>query len=81
MRLLITNGYLIDPSQGVNTGRNLLVEDGRVAGLLDRSETVPEGAEVLDATGFASTLAGDATGLASAFAAAGVAAMAARTPI
>src|SRR3712207_3413980 len=52
MRLLIANGYLIDPSQGVNTGRNLLIEDGRVAALLDRNEGVPEGAEVLDATGF-----------------------------
>jgi dihydroorotase len=51
MRLLIANGYLIDPSQGQNSGRNLLIEDGRVAGLLDRSEGVPEGAEVLDVTG------------------------------
>ena len=51
MRLLIANGYLIDPTQGVNTGKNLLVEDGRVAGLLNRDEPVPEGAEVLDATG------------------------------
>lgn len=52
MRLLIANGYLIDPTQGVNTGRSLLIEDGRVAGLLDRNEGVPEGTEVLDATGF-----------------------------
>src|ERR687886_62512 len=51
MRLLIANGYLIDPSQGLNSGHNLLIEDGRVAGLLERSEGVPEGAEVLDATG------------------------------
>ncbi|MDT5122674.1 MAG: dihydroorotase [Acidobacteriota bacterium] len=51
MKLLIANGYLVDPSQGQNSGKNLLVEDGRVAGLLDRSEGVPEGAEVLDATG------------------------------
>jgi dihydroorotase len=51
MRLLIANGYLVDPSQGQNSGKNLLIEDGRVAGLLDRSEGVPEGAEVLDATG------------------------------
>jgi dihydroorotase len=51
MRLLITNGYLIDPSQGLNSGNNLLIEDGRIIGLLDRSEGVPEGAEVLDATG------------------------------
>src|SRR5947199_2248116 len=51
MRLLIANGYLVDPSQGQNSGKNLLIEDGRVAGLLDRGEGVPEGAEVLDATG------------------------------
>src|SRR5436305_981248 len=51
MRLLIANGYMIDPSQGLNTGKNLLIEDGRVAGLLDRSEDAPEGAQVLDATG------------------------------
>jgi dihydroorotase len=51
MRLLIANGYLVDPSQGQNSGKNLLIEDGRVAGLLDRSEGVPEGASVLDATG------------------------------
>ncbi|HEX8844199.1 MAG TPA: dihydroorotase [Pyrinomonadaceae bacterium] len=51
MRLLITNGYLIDPTQGQNSGKNLLIEDGRVAGLLNRHDSVPEGAEVLDATG------------------------------
>ncbi|MGB7925990.1 MAG: dihydroorotase [Pyrinomonadaceae bacterium] len=51
MRLLIANGYLIDPSQGLNSGHDLLIEDGRVAGLVDRSAGVPEGAEVLDATG------------------------------
>jgi dihydroorotase len=51
MRLLIANGYVIDPSQGQNSGHNVLIEDGRVAGFLARSEKVPEGAEVLDATG------------------------------
>src|SRR5215210_2876655 len=51
MRLLIANGYLIDPTQGINTGKSLLIEDGRVVGLLGHSENVPEGAEVLDATG------------------------------
>src|SRR5947209_5085474 len=51
MKLLIANGYLVDPSQGQNSGKNLLIEDGRVAGLLDRSQGVPEGAEFLDATG------------------------------
>ncbi|MCU1268528.1 MAG: pyrC [Acidobacteria bacterium] len=51
MKLLIINGYVIDPSQGVNTGRNLLIEDGRLAGLFDVSEPAPADAEVLDATG------------------------------
>src|SRR5918993_1945603 len=51
MRLLIANGYVIDPTQGVNGGRDLFVEDGRVAALLGRGESRPEGAEVFDATG------------------------------
>jgi dihydroorotase len=51
MKLLIANGYLIDPAQQVNAGKNLLIEDGRVVGLVDRSESVPEGCELLDATG------------------------------
>ncbi|MCA1628985.1 MAG: dihydroorotase [Acidobacteria bacterium] len=51
MRLLIANGYLIDPTQGVNGGKDLFIEDGRVAGLLARGEGVPESAEVFDATG------------------------------
>ncbi len=51
MRLLVANGYVIDPTEGQNSGQNLLIEDGRVAGLLKRSDPVPEGAEVLDATG------------------------------
>ena len=51
MKLLIANGHLIDPTQGLNSGKNLLIEDGRVAGLLSPGEAVPEGAEVFDATG------------------------------
>ncbi|HEX3560129.1 MAG TPA: dihydroorotase [Pyrinomonadaceae bacterium] len=51
MRLLIANGYVIDPTQGVNAGVDLYIEDGRVAALLGRGEPRPEGAEVFDATG------------------------------
>ena len=51
MKLLITNGYLVDPSQKQNGGRNLLLEDGRVAGVLRDGDGVPEGAEVFDAAG------------------------------
>ena len=51
MRLLIHNGYVIDPSQGINTGKNVLLENGRVVGFSSHSDTIPEGAEVFDATG------------------------------
>src|SRR5690349_7334485 len=52
MKLLIANGYIIDPAQQVNAGgRSLLIEDGRIVDLLDRGEPVPEHAHVIDATG------------------------------
>jgi len=51
MRLLIQNGYIIDPSQGINAGKSLLLEDGRVIGLSSHSDPVPEGIEIFDATG------------------------------
>lgn len=51
MKLLIANGYVIDPAQQVNAGKNLLIEDDRVVGLLDRSEPMPEDAQLFDATG------------------------------
>jgi dihydroorotase len=51
MRLLIANGYVIDPTEGVNGGKDILIEDGRVAALLRSGEAAPEGAEVFDATG------------------------------
>jgi dihydroorotase len=51
MRLLIKNGYIIDPAQGTNTGKSLFIEDGRVVGLASHSDATPEGAEVIDATG------------------------------
>ena len=51
MRLLIANGYVVDPSQGLNAGKNLLLEDGRVTGVLDRGDAVPDDTEIFDATG------------------------------
>ncbi len=51
MKLLIANGYVVDPAQGINTGRDLLIEDGRIAGLLERGQQTPTGVEVWDATG------------------------------
>jgi len=51
MKLLIANGYVIDPAQQINAGRHVLIDKGRVVGLLDRAELAPEDAHVLDATG------------------------------
>lgn len=51
MRLFIQNGYVIDPSQDLNEGTNLLIEDGRVVGFSKPADGVPEGSEVFDATG------------------------------
>src|SRR5258705_13302266 len=51
MKLVIANGYLVDPAQGINTGRDLLIEDGRVVRVLERGEEIPGGVELLDATG------------------------------
>jgi len=51
MRLLIKNGYIIDPAQGINGGKNLLIEDGQVAGLFNHRDSVPNDVEIFDATG------------------------------
>jgi dihydroorotase len=51
MKLLIANGYVVDPASEINAGKNVLIEDGRVVGLLDRSDSFLEGAEIFDATG------------------------------
>lgn len=51
MKLLIANGYVVDPQQGINTGRDLLIENGRVVRVLERGEEAPRDIELLDATG------------------------------
>src|SRR5438105_11569422 len=51
MRLLIKNGYVIDPAQGINTGQSLLIEGGRVVGLSSHSDPIPSDSEVFNATG------------------------------
>jgi dihydroorotase len=50
-RLLIQNGYIIDPSQEMNAGRNLLIEDGRIVGLCEYGDPIPDNVEIFDATG------------------------------
>jgi dihydroorotase len=51
MKLLIANGYVIDPATNVNAGRNVLIEDGHVVDVISRAEPVPEDAKLIDATG------------------------------
>ena len=51
MRLLITNGHVIDPGNGQNSGLDILVEDGRVAAWIGRGDDKPTDCEVFDASG------------------------------
>ncbi|HXG82884.1 MAG TPA: dihydroorotase [Pyrinomonadaceae bacterium] len=51
MKLLIANGHLIDPTENQNSGKNLLIEDGKVVAWFGQNETAPDDAEVFDATG------------------------------
>ncbi|HEV7745337.1 MAG TPA: dihydroorotase [Pyrinomonadaceae bacterium] len=51
MKLLIANGYVVDPAADINTGRDVLIEDGRVVGILERGQERPRDVELLDATG------------------------------
>ncbi len=51
MKLLISNGHLIDPAAPENTGMSVLIEDGKVAAWLRPGETGPKDAEVFDASG------------------------------
>lgn len=49
MRLLLQNVRLIDPSQGLDKVADLLLEDGKIAGIGEHLSA--EGAEVVDGTG------------------------------
>ncbi|KXK05993.1 MAG: dihydroorotase [Acidobacteria bacterium OLB17] len=51
MKLLITNGHVIDPAAGQNSGKDILVEDGRVAAWLASSDERPSDAAIIDASG------------------------------
>lgn len=51
MKLLIANGHLVDPTTGQNSGKNLLIEDGKISAWIGQNESAPEDAEVFDATG------------------------------
>jgi len=51
MKLLISNGHLIDPIAPENTGMSVLIENGRVIAWLKNGEAPPEGTEVFDASG------------------------------
>ncbi|NIR43084.1 MAG: dihydroorotase, partial [Gemmatimonadetes bacterium] len=46
--ILLQGGRVIDPSQGLDAVRDLLIVDGRIAGTTDRP---PEGTALIDCTG------------------------------
>lgn len=48
--LLIRNGRIVDPAQGIDHGMDLLIEDGAVAAIEEKID-VPPSAEILDAAG------------------------------
>lgn len=49
-RLLIRNGRVVDPTQGLDEGMDVLLDDGVVASLAERVDP-PDGTPVLDAAG------------------------------
>ena len=51
MKLFITGGHLIDPAENQTSGKNVLIENGKVAAWLGSNEKAPEDAEIFDATG------------------------------
>ena len=51
MKLIIANGHLIDPSENQNSGKNLLIENGKVAAWLGQNEKAPDDVEIFDASG------------------------------
>ena len=51
MKLLISNGHVIDPVAAQNSGKDILIENGKVAAWFDREEARPDDAEVFDASG------------------------------
>ena len=51
MKLLISNGHLIDPAAPENTGMNVLIENGRVSAWVRPGDAQPEVDEIFDANG------------------------------
>lgn len=51
MKLFIANGYVVDPTQGINAGRGVVIEKGRISALTAPGEQPPSDAELFDATG------------------------------
>jgi dihydroorotase len=49
-RLLIRNGRVVDPSQDIDQGMDILLEDGRVAGMSERLDD-PGDVEIVDVAG------------------------------
>jgi dihydroorotase len=51
MKLLITNGHVIDPAENQNSWTDILIENGKIAAWIGRDDDKPKDAEVFDASG------------------------------
>ena len=52
MKTLIFGGHVIDPANGIDAIKNILIEDGKIAALCDDR---PQADQVIDATGMTVT--------------------------
>ncbi len=53
--IVLRSGRVVDPSQGLDAVRDLLLADGKVAALVPSLDEVPESAEVIDCSGLVVT--------------------------
>jgi dihydroorotase len=51
MKLLISNGHVIDPAENQNSGVDILIENGKVTAWLGRGDERPSDVETFDASG------------------------------
>ncbi len=50
-KLFITGGHVIDPAENQNSGKDLLIGDGKVLAWLGPKDSAPEDVDIFDATG------------------------------
>ncbi|MCP4182341.1 MAG: dihydroorotase, partial [Hyphomicrobiales bacterium] len=53
LTVVIQNGHLVDPSQGIDQPTDILIENGKICGLAPKGQQAgtPQGATIIDASG------------------------------